>query len=120
MTISAGTAGTSTLNVVGANGTTVGTMGAVVTDATSVGTLANVYTQLTADLNNVANAFAASATGAGNIVARVVSFANGAAAGSYLVVNDGVAGFQGATDVVIKLTGTTTVAAGDFAYTYVA
>lgn len=116
--ISAGTAVTSTLNLVGAAGTTVGAMATVINDAVSVATIADVYTQLATDL--VAANFAASATGAGNLVAREVTFASGAAAGTYLVINDGVAGFQAGNDVVIHLTGATTVVAGDFAYNYVA
>jgi S-layer protein len=118
LTVSAGTAGTSTLGLVGANTTTVGTMATPIAGAVSVATVAAVYTQLATDL--VAANLAASATGAGNLVARVVTYASGDAAGTYLVVNDGVAGFQAANDLVIKLVGTTTVAAGDFAYTYVA
>jgi S-layer protein len=116
--ISAGTAVTSTLNLVGAAGTTVGAMATVINDAVSVATIADVYTQLATDL--VAANFAASATGAGNLVAREVTFASGAAAGTYLVIDDGVAGFQAGNDVVIHLTGATTVVAGDFAYNYVA
>ena len=115
LTVSAATAATSTLNVVGANTTTVATLAAPVVDATSVATLANVYTQLALDLST----FAASASGVNGIVARAVTFANGAAAGTYLVINDGVNAFQAANDVVIKLTGLTIVAAGDFSYTNV-
>ena len=108
-------AATSTLNVVGANTTIVATLAAPVVDATSVATLANVYTQLALDLST----FAASASGVNGIVALAVTFANGAAAGTYLVINDGVNAFQAANDVVIKLTGLTIVAAGDFSYTNV-
>jgi uncharacterized RmlC-like cupin family protein len=90
-------------------------MNAVITDSTSVATIADVYTALATDLNNVgaAGAFAASATGAAGIVAREVTFTTGAAAGTYLVINDVTAAFQAATDMVIKLTGTTTFAASD-------
>ena len=110
-----GASGTGSLNgITLVAGNTAAAMLANVADTTSVGTVANVYTALSTTLNNVANAFAASTAGAGTIVARTVTFANGAAAGTYLVINDGVAGFQGANDVVIKLTGTTTIAAGDF------
>jgi hypothetical protein len=94
-------------------GNTMGTLASVITDTTSVATIANVYTQLALDLNNTTNAFAASTAGAGTIVGRVVTFTNGAAAGSYLVINDATAAFQAATDHVIKLVGTTTFAAGD-------
>ena len=93
-------------------------MGTAIADAVSVATVAAVYTQLASTLT-AAN-LAVTATGANNIVARIVTFASGDAAGAYLVVNDGVAGFQAANDLVIKLVGTTTVVAGDFAYTYVA
>jgi len=88
-------------------------MNAVVTDANSVADLTAVWTRLAVDLDNTTNAFAASATGAGNIVARQVTFSNGAAAGTYLVINDVTAGFQAATDMVIKLVGNTAFAAGD-------
>ena len=98
-----------------AAGSTLATMNAVITDATSVATIADVYTALATDLNNVgaAGAFAASATGAAGIVAREVTFTTGAAAGTYLVINDVTAAFQAATDMVIKLAGTTTFAATD-------
>jgi hypothetical protein len=112
------TAANSTNGVAGTALTTVAAMNAVIADVASVATIANVYTQLAADLT--AGTFAASVTGANGIVARAVSFANGAAAGTYLVVNDGAAGFQAGTDMVVRLTGLTTVAAGDFAYTYTA
>jgi S-layer protein len=118
LSVFAVTAASSTLGFAGANTTTAATMNAKVTSATSVATLADVYTQLAVDLLNANNAFAASATGANGIVARVVEYSNGAAAGTYLVVNDANISFQAATDVVIKLVGGTSVAAGDFSYTY--
>ncbi len=93
-------------------GDAVATMGAVVTNATSVGTLADVYTQLATYTTLAASAAAGTAT-----VAQVYSFTTGAAAGTYLVVNDATIGFQGATDVVVNLTGLTgTVSAGDFTF----
>ena len=103
----------SLLGITLAAGNTAATIGSTVTDATSVATYSDVLTALATDLNNVSNAFAASAAGAGTIVAREVSFANGAAAGTYLVINDGTAAFQSAADIVIKLTGSTTFVAGD-------
>ncbi|WP_305790850.1 bluetail domain-containing putative surface protein [Pannonibacter sp. P2PFMT1] len=95
--------------------TTVGTMNAMMSSATSVADLAAVYTQLANVLT--AGEFAASATGANGIVARVVEFTTGAAAGKYLVVNDHQAGFNAATDLVIDVTGVVgTITNADFAY----
>lgn len=100
---------------------TVGTLSAVVTDSTSVANSAAVYVELATALNNaVGHEFAASTALAGGIVAREVTFTTGAAAGTYLVINDGNVGFQAATDVVVHLVGTTTVAASDFTYSVVA
>ncbi len=65
------------------------------------------------DLLNATNAFPASASGGATLVARAVTFTNGAAAGTYLVLNDNTISFQAANDMVIKLAGTTTFAAGD-------
>lgn len=112
-----GGAGTTLLGVTLAAGSTAATMGAVVTDTTSVATIANVYTQLAIDLLTTTNAFAGSVTGAAGVVAREVTFTTGAAAGTYLVINDSTASFQAANDIVIKLTGTTTVVAGDITCT---
>jgi len=111
-TVTAG--GLAGLNLVAGN--TAATMLAPVTDTTSVATLAAVYTALASatGLNNSANhELAASVAGAGGIVAREVIYTTGAAAGTYLVINDATAGFQAATDIVIKLVGNTTFAAGD-------
>lgn len=94
-----------------AAGSTLATMAAVISDATSVATVADVYTALGVVLTT-AN-LTASATGVGNIKGQVVTFTTGAAAGTYLVINDVTADFQAATDLVIKLAGTTTFAAGD-------
>ena len=96
-----------------AAGSTLATMLAPITSAVSVADIAAVYTQLAIDLLTTTNAFAASATGAGNIVGRVVTYTNGAAAGTYLVLNDVTASFQAATDQVIQLVGNTTFAATD-------
>ena len=83
--------------------TTTGAMLTAVTDNTSVADTASVFTALTSALNNTAgHEFAASTDTAGGIVAREVIFANGAAAGTYLVINDGTAGF-GAGDIVVNL-----------------
>ena len=88
-----------------------------VVDATSVATLADVYTAIAANAAfNVAGNFAASvaAAGANQIVAKSISFANGAAAGTYFVVNDNTAAFQAASDLVIGLgTGVVTIANTD-------
>ena len=95
--------------------TSAATMLSAITDTTSVATIGNVYTQLATDLLNstVGHEFAASANTALGLVAREVIFTTGAAAGTYLVINDNTAAFQGTADLVIKLVGTTTVAAGD-------
>lgn len=93
-------------------GDAVSTMAAVVTNTTSVATIADVYTALAAYTTLTASAADGTAT-----VAQAYKFDNGAAAGTYVVVNDATAGFQTATDVVIKLSGLTTIAAGDFTFT---
>lgn len=105
--------------VAATSATTAATMLAVVTDATSVANTAAVYTELATvrGLDNTTNAFVASTAAAGGLVAREVTFTTGAAAGTYLVINDSAAGFQAANDIVVKLDGNTTVAAGDFAAT---
>jgi len=93
-------------------GDAVATMAAVVTNATSVATVADVYTALAAYTTLTASAANGTAT-----VAQVYNFTTGAAAGTYLVVNDATVGFQGATDVVIKLVGLDgTVSAADFTF----
>lgn len=93
-------------------GDAVATMAAVVTNATSVATLADVYTALAAYTTLTASAAGGTAT-----VAQVYNFTNGAAAGTYLVVNDATVGFQAATDVVIQLVGLQgTLSAGDFTF----
>jgi hypothetical protein len=111
LTIGVGAA--SSLGFTVAAGSSFATMGAVVTDATAVNSFADVQTRLAIDLLNATNAFAASATGAGNLVARIVTFSTGTAAGSYLVLNDNNISYQAASDPVILLTGTTTLVAAD-------
>lgn len=87
----------------GASYTAVGT-GVIATDIGSA---------ITAGIN------AAGITFAANNVAIVT--VTGAGAGTYLVVNDGNAGFSAAQDAVVKLVGTTgTISATDFATTYIA
>jgi len=93
--------------------------GATITSATAVNTLADVYTQLAAELTAglfVASTNAAAGATAG-IQAGLVTFSTGAFAGTYLALNDQTAAFQAASDVVIRLTGTTTIVAGDFTIT---
>lgn len=93
-------------------GDAVAAMAAVVTNSTSVATLADVYTALAAYTTLTASAADGTAT-----VAQVYSFTTGAAAGTYLVVNNATVGFQAATDVVIKLVGLEgTLSAGDFTF----
>jgi hypothetical protein len=88
------------------------TMATAIADVTSVATLAEVYTDLALNTTLAGSA----ADGTGN-VAQVFTYANGAAAGTYLVVNDSTAGFQAANDTVIELTGLTgTLSATDFAF----
>lgn len=94
-------------------GDAVAAMAAVVSNATSVATIADVYTALAAYTTLTASAAGGTAT-----VAQVYNFTTGAAAGSYLVVNDATIGFQGATDVVVKLIGLDgTLSAADFTFT---
>jgi hypothetical protein len=94
---------------------TLAPMLATVSSATSVASANAVYAALAVALDGttVGHEFAASSTAAGGVVAREVTFTTGAAAGTYLVINDGVAGFNGANDIVIKLVGNTTIAASD-------
>ena len=85
-------------------------------DATAVATTADVYTAIAANAQFDGAAFGGStaAAGANQLVGKTISFANGAAAGTYLVVNDVTAGFLAANDLVIGLgTGLVTPAAGD-------
>jgi hypothetical protein len=99
---------------IAAGTTTLAPMLATVSSATSVASAAAVYTALAAALNGtVGHEFAASTAADGGLVAREVTFTTGAAAGTYLVINDDNAGFDGAHDIVIKLVGNTTIAASD-------
>lgn len=101
---------TGSLDGITLTGTSSVTVGSAVSVAASVATVTDVYTQLGTALTG----WAASTIAAGGINAREVVFTTGDAAGTYLIINDSAAGFQGATDVVIKLVGTTAIAAGDF------
>jgi len=96
--------------------TTAAAFAANVVDATSVATIAEVYTAIAANaaFSNAGN-FAASAATANGIVAKTISFANGVAAGQYLVVNDSTAAFVAADDIVIKVVGT--IVAADLSFT---
>jgi S-layer protein len=88
------------------------TMAAAVADATTVASISDVYTALAAYTGLTASAADGSA-----VVAQVYTFANGAAAGTYLVINDSTAGFQAANDIVINITGLSgTLAATDIIY----
>ena len=84
---------------------------------TTVNSLAEVYAAIAGNTAfSVAGSFAGSATAAGvnQISAKTISFAQGTAAGTYLVVNDNTAGFQAANDLVIGLgAGVVSAAAGD-------
>jgi len=96
--------------------TTAAAMNAPLSNTTSVATVADVYTQLGTQLT--APAFLASTGAANGVVAQVVNFTTGAAAGTYLVINDGSAAFQAANDLVINITGVSgTVSAADFTFT---
>lgn len=91
----------------------VATMGDVIASTGAVETIAEVYTKLATLLD--ATALTASAADGSAIVARVVEFTTGAAAGKYLVLNDSTAGFAAADDIVINVTGVTgTITAADF------
>ena len=93
---------------------TLATVKAAITDTLAVANIAAVEAQLVTSLSNTVNhEFAASSAAAGGLVAREVIFTSGAAAGTYLVINDSTAGFNATNDLVIQLVGTTTVAAGD-------
>jgi len=83
---------------------------------TTVNSLADVYAAIAANtaFSNVANfAESAAAAGANQISAKTISFALGAAAGTYLVVNDSTAGFQASNDLVVGLGVGGAAAAGD-------
>ena len=48
---------------------------------------------------------------------KLKDLTTGSAAGKYLVINDGTAGFVGADDIVINITGVTgTISAADFGF----
>ena len=85
-------------------------------DVAVVADIAAVYTAIAANAAfSQAGNFAVSAATAGGIVAKTISFANGAAAGQYLVINDSTAAFAAADDIVIKVVGT--VVAADLTFT---
>lgn len=95
------------------SGPAVATMAAAIADGTTVASVADVYTALLAYTTLTASAGDSSAT-----VAQVYTFANGAAAGTYVVINDSTIGFQAANDIVINVTGITgTMVASDFTFT---
>jgi S-layer protein len=103
--------------------TTVNTIPAAISVATSVATIADVYTALTANVAASGGLEAASllastagvADATAGLHARLVTFTTGAAAGTYLIVNDSTAGFLAANDLVIQIVGT--VVAADFTFT---
>jgi hypothetical protein len=109
-TINFGTAGSGAgatlLGLTLSPGTTTAAAFAGIVDATSVATIADVYTAIAANTAFSASNFALSANTASGVIAETITFANGAAAGQYLVVNDSTAAFQAADDVVIKVVGT--------------
>ena len=83
---------------------------------TTVNSLADIYAAIAGNtaFSNVNNfAGSAAAAGANQISAKTISFALGAVAGTYLVVNDSAAGFQAASDLVIGLGAGGVAAAGD-------
>jgi hypothetical protein len=89
------------------------TLGTAISSATTVASIEDVYVAMGVSLA----ALAASNAGGTATVAQVINFANGAAAGSYLVINDDTIGFQGADDLVIDITGITgTLASSDFSF----
>lgn len=73
-------------------------------DVSVVNSLADVYAALASNAT-VTAALTASAAGAASLIAHEVTFAAGTAAGNYLIINDGVAGFQAGNDIVIEVTG---------------
>ena len=85
----------------------------VITDANAVNSATDVWTQL-ASLLTSTNFVASSAT---TVTGQLVSFTNGAAAGTYLVINDATAGWTPSTDVVINVTGVSgTIIGTDFKF----
>jgi hypothetical protein len=96
------------LTAVASAGGTTGTA----SSTTSVNTIADVYAAIESTTAFSASNFAASADAAGGLVNTIITFASGSAQGTYLVINDGVAGFQGTGDLVIKLVGTVGTFAG--------
>ena len=91
-------------------------LGTAITSGATVSSVADVYTALGVALADNTTLAATDAAGL-HVIARVVTFANGSNAGSFLVVNDHTAGFQGANDIVINITGITgTLAASDFSF----
>ena len=83
--------------------TTAATTLSNVADATSVANIAAVYTAIAANTSFNAANFVVSTGAAGGLVNRTITFTSGAAAGTYLVINDGTtAGFD-AADLVIGL-----------------
>jgi hypothetical protein len=114
LVIADGTALTGTLTVTAGTSSVATMLATVNNSATSVADTAAVYTALVAALNGTTgHEFVASTALAGGLVAREVTFTTGAAAGTYLVINDDTAGFQAAGDIVVKLVGGTTVTAAD-------
>jgi len=83
----------------------VATLGTAIAAGATVNSVADVYTALGIVLD--AAALAATEVAGAAVVARVVTFAKESSADSYLVVNDHTAGFQGANDIVIDITGIT-------------
>ena len=89
------------------------TMATAVANTTSLTSVADLYTALATYTTLTASNAAGTAT-----VAQVYTFANGALAGTYLVINDATIGFQAATDIVINLTGLSGTFSGtDITYT---
>ena len=80
------------------------TIGTAVTSTSTVSSIDDVYAAVSSDTAfAVSNFVASNGTNSGGIQAKTIYFASGSAAGTYLVINDAVAGFQEVGDVVIRL-----------------
>jgi hypothetical protein len=115
LTFSTGNAADSTTGIA-SNGATVGTMATDIDAGLSrVDTIADVY----AALGTFLNTMTASTASASGTVAQVVRFNLGSYNGKFLVINDGIQGFQAANDVVIDYQGGFTLNNTIFAYDYI-
>lgn len=96
---------------------TVKAMSQMISSTVAANSISDVYTQLGTLLTAETFIASTAAAGANQLIARVVEFTTGSAAGKYLVLNDATAGFAETDDIVINITGVTgTVSATDFSF----